>query len=75
MTVKSALRPVIVSYRGTKLKGYFHRFVYHMANYQSETHVLVELEDGKLRYFDLFFVQFSDRKNNSEECPDSGTSF
>lgn len=28
----------------------------------SETKVLVELDNGKLRYFDPYFVQFSDRE-------------
>jgi len=64
---KGTLRPVIVTDKGKRLKGYFHRFVYKLANHQSETHVLVELEDGNLRYYDPYFVQFSDRKNCKEE--------
>ncbi len=67
MIDKSRLRPVIISNNGKKLRGYFHRFVYQMANYHSETYVLVELEDGRLRYFDPFFVQFSDRTNSKRE--------
>ena len=38
-----------------------------MANHESQTNVLVELEDGKLRYFDPFYVQFSDRKKRIAE--------
>lgn len=60
---KEKLRPVIVHEKGEKLKGYFHRFVFQMANYQSDTKALVELEDGRLRYYDPFFVQFADRIN------------
>ena len=62
---KATLRPVTIRQFGKTMKGYFHRFVYEMANYHSETKVLVELEDGKLRYFDPYFVQFTDRKHNS----------
>ena len=67
MIDKRVLRPVIISEKGKKLKGYFHRFVYHMANHYSETHVLVELEDGKLRYYDPYFVQFSDRNTEPDD--------
>lgn len=65
MTGKNELRPVLVNDKGKSIKGFFHRFVYKLANYHSETHVLVELEDGRLRYFEPFNVQFSDRKKNS----------
>lgn len=58
---KESLRPVIVTDKGKKLRGFFHRYVYQMANHQSETKVLVELEDGRLRYYDPYFVQFADR--------------
>ncbi|WP_422358888.1 hypothetical protein [Reichenbachiella sp.] len=66
MTGKNELRPVLVNDKGKSIKGFFHRFVYKLANYHSETHVLVELEDGRLRYFEPFYVQFSDRKKNSD---------
>ena len=59
---KNKLRPVEVSDKGKRVKGYFHRFVYKYSSYQSETLVLVELDNGKLRFYDPFFVQFSDRK-------------
>lgn len=71
MSSKNDLRPVVINQNGKILKGYFHRFVYKLANYHSETHVLVELEDGKLRYFDPFFVQFSDRKTFSDKSKSS----
>lgn len=67
---KVILRPVFVTHKGKQLKGYFHRFVYTLANNQSDTQVLVELEDGKLRYFDPFFVQFSDRKKSCTSSVD-----
>ncbi|MEP3387212.1 MAG: hypothetical protein ABJO02_03435 [Reichenbachiella sp.] len=67
MTGKNELRPVLVNDKGKSIKGFFHRFVYKLANYHSETHVLVELEDGRLRYFEPFYVQFSDRKKNSDK--------
>ncbi|MDW3212169.1 MAG: hypothetical protein R8N23_20030 [Reichenbachiella sp.] len=70
MQNKNDLRPVLVLHKGKSLKGFFHRFVYKLANYHSETHVLVELEDGKLRYFDPFYVQFSDRKKNPDKSSD-----
>ncbi|MEO9806684.1 MAG: hypothetical protein ABJF04_25715 [Reichenbachiella sp.] len=63
---KDELRPVLIQYKGKSIKGYFHRFVFKQANYHSETHVLVELEDGKLRYFDPYYVQFSDRGEKNE---------
>ncbi len=55
------LRPVEVLDNGNKKKGYFHRFVYSNFGYYSETRVLVELADGRLRFFDPYFVQFTDR--------------
>lgn len=58
------LRPVLVTENGKKTKGFFHRFVYRLANNYSETLVLVELMDGRLRYFDPFFVQFLDRTDS-----------
>ncbi|MAE87715.1 MAG: hypothetical protein CMB80_33585 [Flammeovirgaceae bacterium] len=57
-----SLRPVTISKDGNKQKGFFHRFVYQMYGNYSETKVLVELDNGKLRYFDPYFVQFSDRE-------------
>ena len=42
-----------------------------MNNHYSRTEVLVELEDGKLRYFDPFFVQFSDRTLASDSSKSS----
>ncbi len=64
MSQRDGLRPVQINFNGDTKKGYFHRFVYMMDGRQSETKALVELDDGKLRYFDPFFVQFMDRKNN-----------
>lgn len=63
MNHKDGLRPVQVNYNGNAQKGFFHRFVYMMHGGTSETKVLVELENGKLRYYDPYFVQFMDRKN------------
>lgn len=65
MSIKNSLRPVLVSLKGKEVKGYFHRFVYQVLNSYSETRVLIELEDGRLRYFDPFFVQFTDRSDDS----------
>ena len=59
---KNDLRPVIVHKWKEKVKGYFHRYIYSSCNYQTETRALIELEDGRLRYFDPYFVQFTDRK-------------
>lgn len=64
MSNKDALRPVEVNRNGKKIKGHFHRFVYSSYNYCSITQALVELEDGRLKYFDPFFVRFTDRKNS-----------
>lgn len=61
---KEKLRPVIVDNKGKKEKGFFHRFVFQLANYQSDTKALIELEDGRLRYFDPYFVRFSDRNKS-----------
>lgn len=63
---EKGLRPVEVLINGDRKKGYFHRFVYSQSGYYSETRALVELSDGKLRYFDPFFVQFTDRKIENE---------
>lgn len=64
---KNKLRPVIVHDKGEKRKGFFHRFVFQMANYQSDTKALIELEDGRLRYYDPFFVQFTDRSKEDTD--------
>ncbi|MEM6814178.1 MAG: hypothetical protein AAF600_07245 [Bacteroidota bacterium] len=61
---KNKLRPVIVHDKGEKRKGFFHRFVFQMADYKTDTRALIELEDGRLRYYDPFFVQFADRIAN-----------
>lgn len=66
MSNKNALRPVEVQHNGKKIMGYFHRFVYSSSNYCSVTQALIELEDGRLRYYDPFFVQFIDRKTVSD---------
>ena len=63
---KSTLRPVIVTHKGEKLKGYFHKFVYTSSNNQSSTLVLVELDDGRLRYFEPYFVQSTVEKNKRQ---------
>ncbi|MEQ8473884.1 MAG: hypothetical protein RIC35_21990 [Marinoscillum sp.] len=63
MNHKGGLRPVEINDKGDTKKGFFHRFVYMMHGGQSETKVLIELENGKLRYYDPYFVQFMDRKN------------
>ncbi|MCR9249410.1 MAG: hypothetical protein NXI20_03270 [bacterium] len=65
MSTWNNLRPVLVQYKGKKSKGYFHRFVYSHSRDFSETKALIELEDGKLRTYDLYFIQFTDRKNDS----------
>lgn len=66
MFSKSSLRPVQVQDKGEKIDGFFHRFVYIMAGSYSETKVLVELSNGRLRYFDPYLVQFSDRKKQKD---------
>ena len=66
MSNKNALRPVEINQNGKKIKGYFHRFVYSSSNYCSVTQALIELEDGRLRFFDPYFVRFSDRKATEE---------
>lgn len=63
MANNKSLRPVVVRYRGKEFKGYFHRFVYSFSNQHSETQVLIELEDGRLRFYDPFYVRFTDRRN------------
>ena len=67
MSHKDGLRPVEVDYKGNTIKGFFHRFVYMMHGGHSETKVLVELENGKLRYYDPYFVQFTDRKDQVQK--------
>lgn len=59
---KNTLRPVLVNVNGKQFKGYFHRFVYSCSNHYSVTQALVELADGRLRFYDPFYVQFSDRE-------------
>lgn len=66
MQGKSSLRPVVVVQQDERIEGYFHRFTYFYAGYQSETKALIELKDGRLRYFDPYFVQFMDRQ--VEKC-------
>jgi len=61
MPGKNILRPVIVTHKGEKINGFFHRFVYSTSNFHSETQALIEHSDGRLRYYDPFFVQFVDR--------------
>jgi hypothetical protein len=63
---KEGLRPVEVLDKGSRIKGYFHRFVYLMAGGYSETKVLIELSNGMLRYYDPFYVQFTDRIEQSK---------
>jgi len=67
MPNKHHLRPVVVKLKGKELKGYFHRFVYSSSDYQSITQALIELSDGRLRYFDPYFIQFADRGILNEE--------
>jgi len=72
MSLKSSLRPVAVNYNGKQEKGYFHRFVYSFSKYHSETQVLIEHEDGRLRFYDPYFVRFLDRissSSNEKEFP------
>ncbi|MEQ8628183.1 hypothetical protein [Ekhidna sp.] len=66
MSNKNTLRPVEVQQNGKKIKGYFHRFVYSSSNYCSVTQVLIELEDGRLRFFDPYFVRFADRETKRD---------
>uniref|UniRef100_UPI00404A9332 hypothetical protein n=1 Tax=Fulvivirga sp. TaxID=1931237 RepID=UPI00404A9332 len=63
---KQKLRPVIVSDRGKKLKGFFHRYIYQSDKYYSTTQVLVELEDGRLKTYEPEYVQFADRKETGK---------
>lgn len=67
MSTKTNLRPVVITHKGKKIKGYFHRFVYSYSSYQSQTQALVEHIDGRLRYYDPYFVQFTDRFSEIEE--------
>lgn len=64
---KDGLRPVEVNYKGDTKKGFFHRFVYMMHGGYSETKALVELDNGMLRYYDPYFVQFTDRKTDRKK--------
>ncbi len=66
MSNRDVLRSVEVHYNGKKTNGYFHRFVYSSSNYCSFTQALIELEDGRLRYFDPFFIRFTDRGQNNK---------
>lgn len=61
---KNSLRPVLIKFRGENLKGFFHRYVYQNHEYYSTTRALIELDNGRLKYFDPEFVQFMDRSNN-----------
>ncbi len=67
MSKKYDLRPVIVNIDGKQVKGYFHRFIYSFSTQYSATQALIELADGRLRYYDPFYVQFSDRETQVEE--------
>lgn len=67
MSSKNALRPVTVHVNGKQFKGYFHRFIYSYSNQYSVTQALIELADGRLRYYDPFHVQFLDRKAEVED--------
>ena len=61
MKSKDSLRPVKIIRKQKNLKGFFHRFVYIISEGRSETKVLVELDNGMLRLYELYFVQFTDR--------------
>ncbi|MEM9678818.1 MAG: hypothetical protein AAF901_00725 [Bacteroidota bacterium] len=61
---KNSLRPVAIKLNNKVYKGYFHRFVFNQERSYSITQALIELEDGRLRYFDPEFVQFADRFKN-----------
>lgn len=62
MSNKNTLRPVTVNINGKQIKGYFHRFIYSFSSHYSATQALIELSDGRLRYYDPFYVKFSDRE-------------
>ena len=62
MSTKINLRPVVVTYKGKEIKGFFHRFVFSSLHNYSVTQALVEHSDGRLRYYDPYLVQFTDRK-------------
>ncbi len=64
MSNSKILRPVVVCHNGKYLNGFFHRFVYSYSSYHSFTQALIELDDGRLRYFDPFFVRFTDRDSS-----------
>lgn len=61
MSNKNQLRPVIVKFNKKEFRGFFHRFVYSSSNHHSITQALIELADGRLKYFDPHFIQFTDR--------------
>lgn len=63
MSAVEKLRPVKVNLEGKQVQGHFHRFAYRSTEFQSETQVLVELEDGRLVFVDPFFVRFTDRES------------
>lgn len=67
MSTSKVLRPVIIMHKGEALNGFFHRFVYSYSSYHSETQALIELDDGRLRYFDPYFVRFTDRKEEKKK--------
>ncbi|MEO9871164.1 hypothetical protein [Ekhidna sp.] len=71
MSSKNHLRPVIIRFKGKEQRGFFHRFVYSSSNYHSVTQALVELTDGRLKYFDPYFIQFTDRQLKEEELKNS----
>ena len=52
-----------------KLKDTF-TDIYSMSGYYSETKVLVELTDGRLRYFDPYYVRFMDRSEETNKVDD-----
>lgn len=67
MSSNKVLRPVVIMHKGETLNGFFHRFVYSYSSYHSETQALIELDDGRLRYFDPYFVRFMDRKEDKKK--------
>ena len=61
MRTKENLRPVIVNQNGRSCEGYFHRFAFKSSEFESKTQALIELKDGTLRFFDPYYVKFTDR--------------
>jgi len=58
----NSLRKVKIKYRSDENNtGYFHRFVYLQADFQSVTKALIELESGDLELIDLLCIKFIDR--------------